>query len=251
MKYQNKPALQDQLAAEYVLGTLRGQARVRFQAWLRDDARLRQSVADWESRLAPMAAGVAPIKPPRRVWAAIDRRISERAPAKHRLWENVVWWRAWGLIATGCAAALVVALAVRSTEPAETPVFATAGKPAIGTQHAYVAVLHAQQDPQQLAFVAYVNRRSDELWVKRLALAPAPSHHAYELWGLPTKQGDPPVSLGMLPQDQEGILKLPGVADETLKHHTALAISVERSDGSASGFPTGPVIASGKCLRFW
>ena len=42
--YKN-PQLRDKLAAEYVVGTLRGRARARFQALLRYDPDLRRIVA--------------------------------------------------------------------------------------------------------------------------------------------------------------------------------------------------------------
>lgn len=253
MKYRNKPELQDQLAAEYVLGTLRGRARLRFQAWLRDDARLRQIVAEWENRLAPMAVGVAEVAPPRRVWTAIAQRIGERATPRARtgFWESIAFWRGWGLIATGCAAALVVALALQKPERIEIPVIKTVEVPAVGMQQAYVAVLHAQQDQQRLVFVAYAGRHSNDLWVKKLALDPAPPEHGYELWGLSGKQGEPPKSLGMLPRDETGTIKLAAAADQTLKDFPALAISIEPAGGSKSGLPTGPVVASGACMKFW
>src|SRR5512134_3083053 len=98
MRYRNKPELKDRLAAEYVLGTLRGRARLRFQAWLREDAALRRTVAEWESRLAPMAVGIAEVRPPGRVWTAIQSRLGGGAPAaKPGLWESLAFWRNWGL----------------------------------------------------------------------------------------------------------------------------------------------------------
>ncbi len=57
MKYRD-PALRDKLAAEYVLGTLRGRARARFQRLLRYDPALRRAVDAWEERLLPMALAV-------------------------------------------------------------------------------------------------------------------------------------------------------------------------------------------------
>ena len=65
--YKN-PQLRDKLAAEYVLGTLRGRARARFESLLRYDPALRRTVADWEARVTPLAAAASEITPPPRVW---------------------------------------------------------------------------------------------------------------------------------------------------------------------------------------
>jgi len=252
MRYRNKPELQDRLAAEYVLGTLRGRARARFQAWLREDAALRGAVAEWENRLAPMAAAVAEARPPRRVWAAIESRVGGRAAtAQPGLWESLGFWRNWGLVATGCAAALVAAIALRAPQTVEVPVVRTVEVPLKGMQPSYVALLHATQNGEKLVFVAYAGRHSDELWVKKVALGDAPPEHGYELWGLPAKPGEAPKSLGMLPRDEKGTIKLAAVADQSLQDFPALAISIEPAGGSKTGLPTGPVVAKGDCLKFW
>ena len=249
MNYRNNPALQDRLAAEYVLGTLRGRARLRFQAWLRADAALRRTVAEWESRLAPMAAGVAEVPPRRRVWAAISARIGGAGvPAKPGIWENIAFWRGGGLVATGCTAALIGALALR--EPQVVEVEKIVEVPA-RMQASYVAILHSTKEGQQLAFVAYAGRHSDELWVKKVALGDAPPEHGYELWGLPDKAGEPPRSLGMVPRDEKGTIRLAAAADATLRDFPALALTIEPAGGSKTGLPTGPVVAKGDCLRFW
>lgn len=247
MKYRDRPELQDQLAAEYVLGTLRGRARLRFQAWLREDAALRRIVAEWEGRLAPLAAGVAEVRPPPRVWRAIAPRLGAAAPTVG-FWESLAFWRNWGLVATGCVAALVGALALQRPQVIEVP-----GPPgeAAKMQASYVAILHATKNGRQLVFVAYVARHSDELWVKKVALDPEPADHGYELWGLPAKAGEPPKSLGMVPKTDKGTIKLAAVADQSLKDFPALAISIEPAGGSKTGLPTGLVVAKGDCLKFW
>ena len=253
MKYRNRPELQDKLAAEYVLGTLRGRARLRFQAWLREDAALRRTVAEWETRLAPMAAAIGEVRPPRRVWRAIESRLAGgAAPPKPGFWESLAFWRGWGLIATGCAAALLGALALQKPQIVEVPKIETVELPAAARmQPSYVAILHATQEGQKLVFVAYAARESDELWVKKVALGDAPPDHGYELWGLPATAGEPPKSLGMLPRDDKGTIKLAAAADQSLKDFPALAISIEPAGGSKTGLPTGPVIAKGDCLKFW
>ncbi len=253
MNYRNNPTLQSKLAAEYVLGTLRGRARLRFQAWLRDDAALRRVVAEWEARLAPLAAGVAEVQPPRRVWQGIASRIAAASPApKAGFWESLAFWRNWGLVASGCAAALVAALALRAPQRVEVPIIQRVEVPAAVTrQQAYVAILHATQDGQKLVFMAYAARDSDELWVKRIDLDAPPTDHGYELWGLPAQAGEPPKSLGMIPAEERGTIKLAALADQALKDFPALAVSIEPTGGSKTGLPTGPVIAKGDCFRFW
>lgn len=253
MNYRNKPELQSKLAAEYVLGTLRGRARLRFHAWLRDDATLRRVVAEWEGRLAPLAENVAEVQPPRHVWQEIESRIGAASGVpKARFWDSLAFWRNWGLVASGCAAALVAALALQRPQRVEVPIIQQVEVPAAATmQQAYVAILHATKDGQKLVFMAYAARDSDELWVKRIDLGAPPADHGYELWGLPSEAGEPPKSLGMIPAEERGTIKLAALADQTLKDFPVLAVSIEPAGGSKTGLPTGPVIAKGDCFRFW
>ncbi len=188
MQYRNKPALQDRLAAEYALGTLRGPARLRFEAWMREDAALRRTVEAWQGRLAPLAQAVPERAPPRRLWQAIERRLGAAAPEEPRAgwWDSLAFWRNWGLVATGCTAALVGALALRAPQVVEVPVIKQVEVESRRMQPSYIAVLHAAGEKgDRMMFVAYAARNSDELWVKRMELPQEPHNHSYELWGLP------------------------------------------------------------------
>jgi anti-sigma-K factor RskA len=254
MRYRDKPELQDRLAAEYVLGTLRGGARLRFEAWMREDAALRQIVAGWEARLVPLADAVPARTPPRRVWRAIERRLGAPAdPARTAgLWDSLAFWRNWGLVATGCAAALLGALALRAPQIVEVPIVREVPVESKRMQASYVAVLHATgKDDERLMFVAYAPRQSDELWVKRMELPAEPHNHSYELWGLPAKPGEPPVSLGVVPASDKSTIRLAAAADQSLRDFPALAITVEPLGGSRDGKPSGVVVAKGQCMRFW
>lgn len=69
----------DLLAAEFVLGTLDGEARARFSRDLAADDALQGAVRDWERRLAPLADDEAPVPPRPDVWAAIEAGLDETA----------------------------------------------------------------------------------------------------------------------------------------------------------------------------
>jgi len=69
----------DELAGEYVLGTLDAAERDRFEARLRDDPAAAAAVADWQARLQPLADS-RPEAPPARVWDAVARAIGAAPP---------------------------------------------------------------------------------------------------------------------------------------------------------------------------
>jgi anti-sigma-K factor RskA len=160
---RGKPELRERLAAEYVLGTLRGRARARLQRWLRDDAELAREVARWEARLAPMAGAVAPVSPSARVWQQIENRLG--SPKK-----TFSLWKALGLMASGAAAALVaVALLLPLLQPGSA---------------AYIAVL---SDPKtnQPVLVATADAKGTVLRVNTLNPAIHVADRSLELWALP------------------------------------------------------------------
>lgn len=70
MNYE-RPELIDRLAAQYALGSLRGPARVRFERLIAASAAVRRRVGHWERRLAPIAYGLPPVKPPAALRAAL------------------------------------------------------------------------------------------------------------------------------------------------------------------------------------
>ncbi len=69
----SRPRLADRLAANYVLGTLRGAARRRLETLLPAHPSLRQAVNRWQDALVPLASTVpVPASSRRRVKPATD-----------------------------------------------------------------------------------------------------------------------------------------------------------------------------------
>ena len=245
MNYGRNPELIERFAAEYALGTLRGRARLRFARLAHEDAAVARSVREWENRLGPMSLVVREVRPHRRVWTAIQARL----PAAGGSWESLAFWRNLGLVASGCAAALLVAFVVRDPRFAPVPVEKIAA-PSGQMQPAYVAMLSDKAG--KVVLLAYADRHSDELWLKPSEMQSIDSEkQVFELWGLPKEPGGAPKSLGLIPTGDKRTIRLAAAADQMLSDFPALAVSLEPAGGSKTGLPTGPVLYSGPCLKFW
>jgi anti-sigma-K factor RskA len=253
MNLRGKTELHERLAAEYALGTLRGGARRRFERWMREDAAIALAAARWQERLAPMQAAVAPVAPPARVWRSIRERLDARGGSQREaaggFWDNLAFWRGLGLAASGAAAALLAAtvvLAPRAPDPAPAPVVLRV--PSEGMPNAYLAVL-SDAKTQKPVLVVSAGVKSDQLWVKTLDPAIHVPDKSLELWALP--QGGAPKSLGLVSTEDKGALRLAAAADQSLGDVPALAVSLEPKGGSTTGAPTGPVLFTGPCIKFW
>jgi len=220
-----RPGRGDRLAAEYVLGTLRGAARRRFERLLAVHPSLRRAVVAWQERLAPMSDVVEPVVPPPHVWAAIERRLFGQ-PAAPGLWHRIGLWR----LTTSLATAAVVVLAVlvsRVPEP-----------------KAPLLVVLASQDvlttPVKAAFVASISGDGAVLVLEPLERPELNAAQALELWAVPAK--GVPRSLGLVRAAGSTTVRRNALLDDT----AALAVSLEPPRGSPTGQPTGPIVSVGK-----
>ena len=122
MNYRN-PQLLDELAAQYVLGTLRGRARVRFEKLCEREAEAAQSLRRWEDRLVGLVSEVHPVKPPAHVWKQIQQRLGHGRSERAGFIESLLGWlarpqlaMAAGIAAIAFAIAVTVYISVPQTE---------------------------------------------------------------------------------------------------------------------------------------
>ncbi|MCP5159264.1 MAG: hypothetical protein H6975_07545 [Gammaproteobacteria bacterium] len=180
------PPLCDALAAEYVLGTLHGAARRRFENLLPAHPTLRRAVSDWERRLNRLAAASATEPPPPAVWRALERRLFPVKP-RHSWWNSLALWR--GLALAGVLAA-VVALAPQWAPPEAGLSFA------------------AIRDPNRDVLWTVALADDGRLHVNSLRAMDMPADQRCLLWLKASDQ--PPTMLGVLPdQGDARILSLP------------------------------------------
>ncbi len=247
MKYDN-PSLLDRLAAEYVLGTLRGAARRRFAGLLGASLGARRTVRFWETRLAAMALQqVQPAQPPSAVWLEIQRRLhfvqesppvgSVISPTKPP--EGSGSPMLWQALAAGFAAAAVGLGAWLLTHPSTVTVTTVETQIPTPVQPAYVAVVADATAQPVWLLSAYPD--AGTMQARAVNVTPPANNQSYELWMLPNG-GAAPVSLGLLPLAGEAQLPLDAARNAILANTGTLAVSVEPAGGSPTGAPTGPVV---------
>jgi len=148
------------------------------------------------------------------------------------------------------AAGLVAAIGfVAQQAPAPAPSPIVVRLPSNEMAATYLAVL-SDAKTLQPAIAVSAGRNSRELWVKALDPAVHLEGRSLELWGLPP--GAAPKSLGVLPRSEKmASIPLPAAADEALAAFRTLAVSLEPPGGSPKGVPSGPVLYTGACVKYW
>jgi anti-sigma-K factor RskA len=222
----------DILAGEYVLGTLAGAERVRFEARLAAEPALQALVDGWTRRLSPLADALTPVEPPPELWSRIQARITPHAPdpaAREPMWMKLGFWR-WSAIGGALAtAALALFIAFAPTR--------------LGDADHIVVLNDAQAKP---AVIVVANVRTNTVAVKQVAAAPPPGR-VYQLWLLPGAN-QAPRPIGLLSAAAAVPHPMPDGVKDALPRAAGLAVSVEPPGGSPTGLPTGPVVYHGTVI---
>jgi anti-sigma-K factor RskA len=223
------PERADKLAADYVLGTLRGRARRRFENLLPAHPELRHAVARWHDTLMPLAASVPPLAPGPHVWRRIEDRLFDRPatpvvaaqPVTRRWWHHSGAWRVLGVVA---GLAVLLLLALHLTPAAELP--------------PVVVVMSQTSGPP--SFVASVAGDGRSLVISPLGGVTVDANHELELWQL-TEQGLTR-SLGIVSAHRSTEVLRKRLLKDTLGY----ALSLEPRGGSPSGVPSGQIVSTGR-----
>ncbi|HVT36417.1 MAG TPA: anti-sigma factor [Nevskiaceae bacterium] len=241
MNYR-EPQLRRMLAAEYVLGTLQGRARMRFDRLLRADAALLGEVHAWERKLAPLALAITPVPPRGIVWSGIERRINamNTPTLPPRKLPSINFWRTWSAVAT--AAALLLAVALQQQMQFSMQIVVMPKIVHEAPLMPYVAVLKPDKSDARWVVSMYPEKKT--MKVAASGSYPVDAQHALELWAL-EKSGPRP--LGLLPLQGQAEMALPAAMQ--VEGELTLAVSVEPTGGSPTGLPTGPVILSAPASR--
>lgn len=268
MNLIQNPALIEQLAASYALGTLRGGARRRFESLARTHTAVRAAALIWQGRLASVTELQPLAAPSPAVWKRIENLVQAEKQAKAmqaaRLagassnsgnqgwWVSLGLWRGVSLAGSAAAVLALVAGVGLNTRNIDLggqvaslggQVKVLTAKLAVAPQIQYVAVL--SDDKAAASMLVTFDPVNQKMMVKRVGGFLEQPDKSLQLWALPRTGA--PKSLGVL--GDAAVLRLAASGND-VKEVPVLAISLEPKGGVPAGSgPSGPVLFKGALLE--
>lgn len=260
MRYTH-PALLDHLASAYVLGTLGGGARRRFERLLRDRSDVQLLVAQWEGRLGMLASSVPVQQPPQRVWAAIEARTRPRDvkdAAPQGGWAGVLW-RRHGVL-QGLAGVVLGVVATVALVAAVPTLFVSSDQVALRAgdklPQAYVGLLTDEAGNGKVLVSSLRHGRT--LTVKVIGPITLPAMPAMPatmagaapqlvLWAVPADGA--PFVLGTVPVAGSAVSVLSDTSEKLLLKVSKLMVTLETS--ATPQVPSSTVLFTGNCAKLW
>lgn len=242
----NRPELLDKLASEYVLGTLRGRARRRFEKLLLSLPAARAAAGEWERRLARLAEPVAAVPPPEHVWRAIDARIA--SPAVRAATKRTGWPAFWKP-ALGFALGAALTVGIVQMNPGLLYSVDGLAQRLQALPQSYVGVLTDKGN--QPALLVSSTRHGTRVTVKFLRNVDVPAGKVIRIWALP-KEGAP-FALGVATPaapPASTTFEMSASSEKLLSAVPRLAVSLEDKAASAGATP-GEFVLSGFCVKLW
>lgn len=257
MNLIQNPALIEQLAASYALGTLRGGARRRFEALARNHAEVRAQALIWQGRMASVAELQPQAAPSPVVWKRIENLLNSEKEAKAMQavrvvakpestgwWSSLNMWRGLSSMGVGVAAVALMAGVNLNSINAKlgSEVEDLTARLSATPEIQYVAVL--ADDKAAASMLVTFDPKSNRLTLKRVGSFQEQADKSLQLWALP--QAGAPRSLGVMGVD--AVMRLTAASSEV--NVPALAISLEPKGGVPAGSgPTGPVLFKGELIQ--
>lgn len=237
----NRPELRDALASEYVLGTLHGPARRRFQQLLKANPQLQAAVDFWQRQLMPMAAPLAAAQPSPRLWAGIAARVAPPSTASTPNWfERWFGVRSLASLVTGLFVGIAVTLSLPTADRGDGSATSDTQIPA-----SYAGILSdANGRP---AMLVSSRRHGTLVDIKLLRPIGIGQGQVLRLWALGKQAA--PLSLGIVPATGKGRIELPATSEALLAQVDELAVSVESAGAAPAATPA--FILRGPCAKFW
>jgi len=234
LRYED-PKLQDLLASNYVIGTMRGKARKRFEQLMHQNPAIEQRVRKWEAKFQPVHTATQPVQPQKATWEKIANQINNTSNqmvnsllSKLRLYQYLTAF-AFSLSLVAC---LVSYMSYSVSVPSNTV--------------SYVAVL--KNDIEQPVMVATLQKDGRLLALDLLQKPKVAEENDIQIWAVSKNDGSIK-SLGLIEIEKHVELQLTKPEWGLIKSAEFLMVSIENKGGSTTGLPSERLISKGLCVQ--
>lgn len=242
MKWYQHPSVIDRLAASYVLGTLQGGARRRFETVVYSQPTVAAVVASWTEQMSPLHTALEPMKPSPALWTSIAKATNLKTSAA-----KASWWQRWlaPLFAPLPAGALALGVVLGVVVPALWQAQQLGQRQSL-LPESYVGVLANQQGKTGLTVSSL--RTGNIVDLQQASIPALPAAHTLYLWRIDKAGQVTPVAA--IPNEKWGKITLAEPAEAVFFSAVELAVSIEPS-GNAPSKPSQAFIYRGLCGKFW
>ena len=235
---QNSDFLEkEQLAFEYVLGTLRGRSRSDFEQMMFENEQVQRQVLIWEERLLPLNSTRLVRRPYTKSWHSIEIRIKQAHQTNQtiRRWFSKHLWIPWLV-----PAALSIMLLLDPTMLNDQQHDVSGISPVD-----YVAVMTNKSGNATLSTLA--NDKNRRMWLHWEDVE-LPNEKNYQLWAVSRSDGETR-SISVLADTNIKFLSLSEAEWRLVRDADSLILTLEEVGGSAIDEPSHQLIAKGVCVR--
>ncbi|MCB5162726.1 anti-sigma factor [Marinomonas algarum] len=221
------------LAGQYVLGTLDKTERVVFEARLADNPQLQKMVNQWQDHFVSITDQLPPVSAPQPLSARIERSLDTLETSRPitqkpttNFWQSLPIWR--GLAGVGMALTVFFAVQLSTMQPEL-------------SEPTYIAVLVAPQDKTPSWVIQ--TGQSNQMQLVPLAAVEIPKGKALQFW-TKAEGWEKPVSLGLVKKGETLKVNLDSLPP--LTENQLFELTLEQASGSPTGLPTGPIASIGR-----
>lgn len=217
MNYLRRDLL-ERLADDYVMGSLRGAARQRFDRLQLMHPEVAAARREAESRWHPLSEALPPMQPSADSWREIQRRTQPTTRQRESRFGSLALWR-------GLAAFSVLALvAVLSFQVLQPP------------NPGYVVVITKDAD-EAAGWLVSLQDQGQQVKVESLAPQPLPPGKVHQLW-VKVPDRERVTSVGLITNQGDTTLRTGAELRALLGKAILFGVSVEPAGGSPTGQPT-------------
>jgi len=231
------PEIDDDLAGQYVLGTLTAEQRQEFEQRLANSTELQKEVNQWQAHFLSLTDRLEPIIAPQPLSARIERSLDELEISPKPIMQNktnplLSFWHSLSLWRGFSVACLVLVMVLGFKLQTLQPIL---------SEPTYIAVL-VQPEDKTPGWVIQTSH-SNQMQLVPLGAVEIPEGKALQFW-TKAEGWDAPVSLGLVKKGETlklDINKLPPLTENQL-----FELTLEQATGSPTGKPTGPITSIGR-----